>query len=158
MATYNRTTLVGRLTRDPETRSFASGGKVCQMGFAVSNRKKVGDQWQDSPLFIEVKAFNSQYGQKLADICEQYLHKGSQALIDGRLELESWEKDGQKHSKIVLVAQTIQLLDPRPDDGQAPAQQSRQAPQARTAQRTAQRPAYDAQYDPPAQDGGDIPF
>ena len=120
MANVNKVILVGRLTRDPECRTFSTGGKVANFGFAVSNRKKNAQtgQWEDEPMFLDCKAFNrGDYG-KLADTIEQYLKKGSLAYLEGKLHLESWDDKttGAKRSKHVLVVDMMQMLDTRGGD------------------------------------------
>jgi len=119
MANLNKVILIGRLTRDVETRSFPSGGMVAKFGFAVTNRRKNAQsgQWEDEPMFIDVEVFNRGENGKLADLVRDRCRKGSQILIEGKLHLDQWEKDGQKRSKHKLVADSIQLLDPRPQDG-----------------------------------------
>src|SRR5438093_7718871 len=91
MANLNKVMLIGRLTRDPEVRMFANGGKVAKFGFAVNNRKKNSQtgQWEDDPVFLEVDAFNRGETGKTADLVES-LHKGSQIFIEGHLVLEQW--------------------------------------------------------------------
>jgi len=117
MANLNKVMLIGRLTRDPEMRTFSTGGKVAKFGFAVNNRKKNTQtgQWEDEPCFVDVSAFNSGYenGRKLADLCEQYLHKGDQAYIEGHLVFEQWEKDGQKRSALRVILDGLQFLQPK---------------------------------------------
>jgi single-strand DNA-binding protein len=116
MANLNKVMLIGRLTRDPEVRTFGSGGKVAAFGFAVTNRKKNQQtgEWEDDPMFIDVDAFNRESGRKLADLVEQYLKKGHQAYIEGSLKLDQWtDKEGQKRSKIKLVLHDMQFLEPR---------------------------------------------
>src|SRR5215813_4404278 len=104
MANLNKVMLIGRLTRDPEVRTFAGGGKVAHFGFAVNNRKKNQQtgEWEDDPVFLEVDAFNRESGRKLADLVEQYLKKGNQAYLEGNLKLDQWvdKNDGQKRSKV----------------------------------------------------------
>lgn len=121
MANFNQVILVGRLTRDPETRSFANGGKVAKIGFAVTNRKKNSQtgQWEDEPMFIDVEVFNRGEFGKLADLVQDRCRKGSQILVEGRLHLDQWEdkNGGGKRSKHKIVAEGIQLLDGRPQDG-----------------------------------------
>ena len=103
MANLNKVMLIGRLTRDPEVRTFSNGGKVANIGFAVNNRVKNQQtgQWEDKAVFLDVKAFNRETGRKLADLAEQYLRKGHQCYIEGHLILEEWDdKDtGQKRRK-----------------------------------------------------------
>jgi single-strand DNA-binding protein len=120
MANLNKVMLIGRLTRDPEVRTFGNGGKVAAFGFAVTNRKKNQQtgQWEDDPMFIDVDAFNRETGRKLADLVEQYLKKGHQAYIEGSLKLDQWtDKEGQKRSKLKLVLHDMQFLEPRSDGG-----------------------------------------
>jgi single-strand DNA-binding protein len=118
MANVNKVILVGRLTRDPEVRSFANGGKVAKFGFAVSERKKNQQtgQWEDAePMFIDCDAYNrGDYGH-LADVVEKYLRKGSLAYLEGRLKLERWDDKatGQKRSKHSLQVDVMQMLDTR---------------------------------------------
>src|SRR5438034_4598226 len=84
-ANLNKVMLIGRLTRDPETRDFTNGGKVATFGFAVNNKKKNQDtgQWEDEPVFVDVKAFNRREGRQLADLVKQYMKKGHQFYLEG---------------------------------------------------------------------------
>ncbi len=122
MAVFNKVILIGRLTRSPEVREFSTGGKVAKFGFAVTNRRKNPQtgQWEDEPMFIDCEAYNrGEYG-KLADTIAQYCHKGSQICIEGRLHLDQWndKTTGEKRSKHKIVVESMQLLDPRPQDGE----------------------------------------
>lgn len=124
MANVNKVILVGRLTRDPECRTFSNGGKVATFGFAVSNRRKNAQsgQWEDEPMFLDCKAFNRGDFGKLADTIEQYLKKGSLAYLEGKLHLESWDDktSGAKRSKHVLYVDMMQMLDTRGGGGGGP--------------------------------------
>jgi single-strand DNA-binding protein len=146
MANLNKVMLIGRLTRDPEVRTFSNGGKVAAFGFAVNNRKKnqQTDQWEDEAVFLDVKAFNRDSGRKLADLAEQYLKKGHQAYIEGHLVLEEWQdkNDGSKRQKLKIVVDNFQFLEPK-SDGDSPRGQ-------RTASRPATSAAPAAQYDEPS--------
>jgi single-strand DNA-binding protein len=120
MANLNKVMLIGRLTRDPETRTFANGGKVAQFGFAVTGTRKKNEatgQWEDEPCFLDCKAFNSmnERGRKLADLVEQYLRKGHLAYVEGHLVLEQWtsQQDGSKQSKIRVVVDHVEFLQPK---------------------------------------------
>src|SRR5205085_4428574 len=118
MANLNKVMLIGRLTRDPETRAFASGGKVAHFGFAVNNRRKnsATGEWEDEPVFLDVEVFNRGETNKLADRVEQSLRKGQQIFIEGHLKLDQWtSQDGQKRSKIKVVIDNFQYLEPRSD-------------------------------------------
>jgi single-strand DNA-binding protein len=120
MANLNKVMLIGRLTRDPETRSFANGGKVANFGFAVNNRKKnqTTGEWEEDPVFVDVKAFNREKGRQMADLVGQYLKKGQQAYLEGHLVFEQWNnQEGQKQSKLKVVLDDLQFLEPRTDGG-----------------------------------------
>jgi len=121
MANMNKVILIGRLTRDPETRAFPSGGMVAKFGFAVTNRKKNSQtgQWEDEPMFIDVEAYNRGDTGKLADLVRDRLRKGSQIMIEGKLHLDQWDDKttGAKRSKHKIVAENVQFLDPRQDGG-----------------------------------------
>lgn len=119
MANLNKVMLIGRLTRDPEMRTFSNGGKVAKFGFAVNNRRKNQQtgQWEDEPVFLDVEAFNRGEFGKQADLVEQYLTKGRQVFLEGHLKYEQWEKDGQKRSRLVVVVDNMQFLDSKQDGG-----------------------------------------
>jgi single-strand DNA-binding protein len=136
MANLNKVMLIGRLTRDPEARSFSNGGKVTKFGFAVNNRRKnaTTGEWEDEPVFLDVEAFNRGDFGKLADRAEQYLRKGLQIFIEGHLRLDQWtSQDGQKRSKLTVVMDNFQFLEPRSDGGSGDpgARTPRSAPMAR---------------------------
>lgn len=105
MASYNRTILVGNLTRDVELRTIPSGTRVAEIGLAVNDRVKRGDQWADETTFVDVTLWG-----RTAEVAEQYLSKGSPVLIEGRLKLDTWERGGQKRSKLRVVADKMQML------------------------------------------------
>jgi single-strand DNA-binding protein len=112
MASFNRVILVGNLTRDPELRYIPSGTAVTDIGLAVNDRIKRGDQWVDEATFIDITLWG-----RTAEIVNEYCSKGSPILIEGRLKLDRWEKEGQKHSKLKVVGDRIQLLGARGDGG-----------------------------------------
>jgi single-strand DNA-binding protein len=119
MANLNKVMLIGRLTRDPEVRVFSNGGKVAKFGFAVNNRRKnnATGEWEDEPVFLDVDAFNRGETNKLADRVEA-MRKGQQIFIEGHLKLDQWtSQDGQKRSKITVVMDNFQYLEPRADGG-----------------------------------------
>ena len=108
MASFNRVILVGNLTRDPELRYIPSGTAVSEIGLAVNDRVKRNDQWVDEATFVDVTLWG-----RTAEIANEYLSKGSPVLIEGRLKLDRWEKDGQKHSKLRVVGERLQMLGSR---------------------------------------------
>ena len=105
MASFNRVILVGNLTRDPELRYIPSGTAVSDIGLAVNDRIKRGDQWVDEVTFVDITLWG-----RTAEICNEYCSKGSPILIEGRLKLDRWEKEGQKHSKLKVVGDRLQML------------------------------------------------
>src|SRR5206468_1394477 len=138
MANLNKVMLIGRMTRDPEIRTFANGGKVAAFGFAVNNRRKNQStgEWEDDPMFIDCKVFNRGENGQQADRAQQNLRKGHQVFLEGHLLLEQWDdkQTGQKRSKHVLVVDNFQYLEPRQDGGEGGYQPRRAAtPPARPA-------------------------
>jgi len=113
MASYNRVVLVGNLTRDPELRYISSGTAVTEVGLAVNDRRKnQSGEWVDETQFIDITLW-----ARTAEVASQYLSKGSSVLIEGRLKLDRWEKDGQKHSKLRVVGEKMQMLGGRSGGG-----------------------------------------
>lgn len=125
MASANKIILLGRLTRDVETRTFNGGGKVAKFGFAVDGERKKNPQtgkWDSVPCFLDCEVFNRGETGKQADTAEQYLSKGKQVYIEGHLKMESWtSQDGQKRNKLVVVVDQFQMLDSKPQGDSRPA-------------------------------------
>ncbi|VTR91222.1 single-stranded dna-binding protein : Single-stranded DNA-binding protein OS=Phycisphaera mikurensis (strain NBRC 102666 / KCTC 22515 / FYK2301M01) GN=ssb PE=4 SV=1: SSB [Gemmata massiliana] len=121
MANLNKVILIGRLTGDPKSTPFKTGGMVAKFGFAVTNRKKNSQsgQWEDDPMFIDVEVFNRGDTGKLADLVMDKLKKGSQVMLEAKLHLDQWDdkNGGGKRSKHKLVVDNLQLLDPRSEGG-----------------------------------------
>lgn len=107
MASFNKVILMGNLTRDPDVRATgATGMKVARLGLAVNERRRDRNgQIQEFPVFVDVDAWD-----KLAELCGQYLSKGRSILVEGRLQMDSWEKDGVRHQKLKVRASTIKFL------------------------------------------------
>jgi single-strand DNA-binding protein len=108
MASFNRVILVGNLTRDPELRYIPSGMAVSDIGLAVNDRVKRNDQWVEEATFIDITLWG-----RTAEIANEYLSKGAPVLIEGRLKLDRWEKDGQKHTKLKVIGERLQMLGSR---------------------------------------------
>lgn len=105
MASLNRVVLIGNLTRDPEIRNIPDGTPVAKMGIAV-NRQFPNKQGEREADFFNIVAW-----RKLAELCGQYLSKGSPIAVDGRLQYRSWEtKEGEKRTTVEIVADSIQFL------------------------------------------------
>ena len=117
----NNVSITGNLTREPELRSTAGGTAVLSFGIAVNDRRKnASGQWEDVPNFFECVTFGNR-ATALSDI----LTKGMKVAIAGKLHYSSWEKDGQKHSKVDIIAQEIELMQnrkPHPQQGYQPPQ------------------------------------
>lgn len=109
---YNRVILVGNLTRDPELRYIPSGTAVSEIGLAVNDRIKRNEEWVDEPTFVDVTLW-----ARTAEVANEYLSKGSKILVEGRLKLDSWEKDGQKRSKLRVIAEKMMMLGGRSGNG-----------------------------------------
>jgi len=126
----NRVILVGNLGNDPDIRTFSSGDKVANISVATSERWKDKNSGERSEKteWHRVSVFGN-----LADICEQYLKKGSKVYIEGKLETRSWEQDGQKKYATEVIVRgfggTLTMLDSRGDSQPAP-QQEQTAPVA----------------------------
>ncbi|RAP34178.1 single-stranded DNA-binding protein [Candidatus Marinamargulisbacteria bacterium SCGC AG-439-L15] len=102
---YNQATLIGRLVRDPEYRLTTSGIEVCRFTIAVNRFKKANSE-ESNADFIRIVTW-----RRLAEICNQYLKKGKLVAIEGRLQIDSYEKDGQKRYSSEVVADNMQMLD-----------------------------------------------
>ncbi len=106
MTDLNHVAIIGRLTRDPDGISYMpNGNAVLKFSIAVNRRKKTGDQWTEEASYFDVTLFG-----KSAESLKQYLVKGKQVAVDGELRQDRWEKDGQKNSKVYIVANNVQLL------------------------------------------------
>jgi single-strand DNA-binding protein len=106
MASFNRVILVGNLTRDPELRYIPSGTAVTEIGLAVNDRRKsASGEWVDETTFVDVTLWG-----RTAEVATEYLNKGSNVLIEGRLKLDTWEKDGKKNSKLRVIGERMQML------------------------------------------------
>ena len=109
---FNQVILMGNLTRDPELRAIPSGQQVCSFSLALNRSYKGADgNWQEATDYIDVVAWGP-LGERVA----QYLSKGRPCLVNGRLQSRSWEQEGQKRSKVEVVAQDVTFLG-GPGDG-----------------------------------------
>ncbi len=106
-SSLNKVFLMGRLTRDPELRYTPSGTAVADFGLAINRAYKTAEgEKKESVTFVDITVW-----AKRAEICAEYLSKGRPVLVEGRLELDSWEtQDGQKRSKLKVVADDVQFL------------------------------------------------
>jgi single-strand DNA-binding protein len=105
---FNQVTLVGHLTRDVEVRFLQSGTAVCELSMAINEKYKKDGESIEEVVFVEVTCWG-----RTAEVAGEYLSKGAPVLIAGRLKYEQWEKDGQKRSKLKVVAEKLQMLGQR---------------------------------------------
>lgn len=110
MTDLNHVVLIGRLTRDlgSDERSFGyvgNGQARATVSIAVNRSKKTGDQWVEEANFFDITIWGKQ-----AESLKPYLTKGKMIAVDGYLKQDRWEKDGQKQSKVSIVANNVQLL------------------------------------------------
>lgn len=138
---YCKVILVGNLTRDPELQYTPKGTAVCKMGMAINRTwKDESGQKKEEVSFIDLTAFG-----RTAEVIGQYVKKGHQLFVEGRLKTESWEdkQSGQKRNKLGVVVENIQLMTSGKREGATEARQS--APTEKAA--------------PAADDGDDsVPF
>lgn len=116
MASFNRVILIGNLVRDVEVRHTSNTKlAVCQNAIAVNDRRKnaAGD-WVDETSFIDLTFFG-----RTAELVAQYLTKGAPIFVEGKLKQDTWEKDGQKRSKIHVIVERMQFLSGKSDAGRS---------------------------------------
>ncbi|MFZ4636820.1 MAG: single-stranded DNA-binding protein [Pirellulales bacterium] len=140
MASFNRVILLGNVTRDPELRYISTGTAVTEIGLAVNDRRKTASgEWVEETTFVDVTLWG-----RTAEVAGEYVTKGAPLLIEGRLKLDTWEKDGKKNSKLRVVCDRMQLLGSKGDGSKS------DGPRGGGAARP--RPAAGR----PAPDGGDF--
>ena len=106
MASFNKVILLGNVTRDPELRYVSTGTPVTEIGLAVNSRRKgPNGDWIEETTFVDVTFWSRE-----AEIAGEYVTKGSPIMIEGRLKLDTWEKDGKKNSKLRVVGDRLVLL------------------------------------------------
>jgi len=109
----NQVTLMGNLTRDPELRQTPNGQNVTSFSLALNRAyKDSGGEWQEVTDYIDCVCWGP-----LAERVAQYLSKGRRCLVQGRLQSRSWEQDGNKRSKVEVLANDVTFLDSRGSGG-----------------------------------------
>lgn len=109
---FNQTVLMGNLTRDPDLRQIPSGQSVCSFSLALNRSYKGQDgEWKEATDFVDVVAWGP-LGERVA----QYVTKGRPVLVSGRLQSRQWEQDGQKRSKLEVVANDVTFLGGRSEN------------------------------------------
>lgn len=143
----NKVFLIGNLTKDPELKALPSGNKVASFGLATNRTYKDKDgNRQDSTEFHNIVVFG-----RTAETVSQYMKKGSQIYLEGRLQTRSWDgKDGEKKYRTEVVADTIQFGN-RPTSGTTPAPKAGEKDSAPAPSETIDYPSEEINPD-------DIPF
>ena len=150
MANLNKVMLIGRLTRDPESRSVSSGNSVVSFGLAVNRvytRRDSGERVEET-CFVDVEAWG-----RTGETIHRYMRKGRQLFVEGRLKFDTWERDGQRRSKLSVVAESFQFIDSQGGG-------DREGGGSRESNRGGQRAAVGARQTPQDDygDADDIPF
>jgi single-strand DNA-binding protein len=150
MANMNRVFLIGNLTKDPEVRYTPGGRPVGDLRMAVNRKYRTQDgQEHDETCYVGIVVWGRQ-----AETCGEYLRKGSPVLVEGRLQYEEWERDGQKNNRLRVVAERVQFLSGgRQGDGggQGAPQKSRGASESSDG-------GPEESYTGPSGDDDDLPF
>jgi single-strand DNA-binding protein len=117
MPTLNKVFLLGNLTRDPDLRGLPSGQSVCEMRMAITRRYISNGKEVDETCFVDVVVWG-----RSANNCKQFLTKGSQIMVEGRLQLDQWEdrNGGGQRSRLRVVADQIQFMNRKSPEGGNP--------------------------------------
>ena len=132
---YNKILLIGNVVKDPESRSV-KGTSVTKFRLAVDDQYK-----KDSVMYIDVEAWDKQ-----SEFCEKWLKKGKGVIVDGRLCMDTWEKDGKKESKFFVKAQDVRFSNVGSQKSNQPQQESK--PKSKQVEQPAQQEV----------DFSDVPF
>jgi single-strand DNA-binding protein len=112
MAALNRVQLIGRLGRDPEGRYTPNGKKVAHFSLAVSNRWKSREgEMNESTEWVNIEVWD-----RLGEVCQEFLKKGSLVYLEGRLKTDKYEENGESRFFTKVVASTIEFLDGKSAD------------------------------------------
>ena len=125
MSGVNKVIIVGNLGRDPEVRYSQSGMAICKLSVAVTERVKKGEAWEDVTEWFRVTCFGKQ-----AENAGQYLQKGRQVYVEGRLKTDKYtDKDGVEKTSTEVVCNTLQFLGGKSEGGgdRAPQRGGKQA-------------------------------
>jgi single-strand DNA-binding protein len=143
MASFNKITIVGYLGRDPELRYTPQGTPVCDFSVATTERRKdKGGEPQDSTTWFKVVFWGRQ-----AEVASQYLSKGKQVYLEGRLSQREWQdRDGNTRTSLEVTGSDLQFIGPRSDD----------APAMREERPTTRPPMREQPPEPVSED--DVPF
>ncbi len=122
----NRVNISGNLTRDPELRATQGGMQVLGFGVAVNDRRRNQQtgEWEDYPNFVDCTMFGNR-----AESMGRILHKGMKVAIEGKLRYSSWDKDGQRRSKLEVIVDEIELMSQKQGQQAPQGYQQQYAPQ-----------------------------
>lgn len=142
MASLNKLHLIGNITKDPELRYLPKGTAVCKVGLAINRTwKSESGEKKEEVTFVDIDIFG-----KTAENVAQYCRKGKSIYVEGRLKLDTWEKDGKNHQKLGVIADSVQFL-----SGKGEGDSAARAEAPASASSAAGNPA-------PKQDADDVPF
>lgn len=152
MANFNKVILAGNLTRDPQLSYLPSNTAVCEFGLAINRKwRSQNGEMKDETCFVEIRAYG-----KPAETLNQYMNKGKPLMVEGRLKYDQWEgKDGQKRSKLYVIAENFQFLGAPSGGGQRGGERP-VASSAPRGQMADEMPPMDEAATAPT--GEDIPF
>lgn len=129
---FNQVILMGNLTRDPELKAIPSGQSVVSFSLALNRSyKDASGEWKEATDFVDVTAWGP-----LAERVAQYCQKGKQVLVNGRIQSRSWEQEGQKRSKVEVLAQDVTFLGGGPGGNTGPVSDDESAPAGKGAQKS----------------------
>lgn len=153
---FNKVTLLGNLTRDPELRTTPNGRSVCSFSLAVNRSWKGADgTTQEAVDFFDCVAW-----AKAGELIAQYTQKGRALLVSGRLQSRSWEQDGQKRSKVEVVVEDFNFISDGRGGG-APASQPSSSSSTSSSKKSSDKSSEDVvieDIDDEPVDLSDIPF
>lgn len=164
MASFNKVILVGNLTRDPQVRYTPSGMAVADVGLAVNHTwfDKQSNQRKEEVTFVDVTLWG-----RTAEIAGEYLAKGRQVLIEGRLKLDQWDdkQTGQKRSKLCVVGENMTMLGNRQEGGGGGGRNPSGSPSSQMTESDSAGGYYNQEvpeppggFEPAQAGGGDVPF
>lgn len=116
MANTNIVVLTGRCVRPAELKYTNNGMAICNFSIAVNERTKQGDEYADRPNYFDVTIYGN-YGKTM----QQYLTKGREVTVTGRLHQDRWESDNEKHSRVSVILENLELQrEPKSNSEQPP--------------------------------------
>lgn len=154
----NKVILVGSLGADPDVRYTGGGAAVANLNLATneSYKDKVSGEWQERTEWHRVVLFG-----RMGEVAKEYLRKGSQIYIEGRLQTRKWQdKEGRDHYTTEIIATDMQMLGGRQSPPATPYQPTAEAPTP-TVPASANNKSHagaTSHYDPPSFNDDDIPF